>query len=363
MKIVASLFRFRLPLKRPLAIKSETILHRKGLLLKLEDETGSAGWGEVSPLPGFSGESLMQAEESLDFLLPRFTRKTFPDDFSSFARQLQSIGGKKLLFPSVRFGLEMAFLMLQGCRQRCSPAKLVARHPAPEVPVNALLSKHSGENSVTQLLDAGYRTIKLKVGGENPAAEIERVRRISKQVAGRALLRLDANQAFSLREATTFTRAVKDYPVEYFEEPLQNPAELEMFARQTGFPLALDESILKYDLNFLEKIPGVRAFVYKPGIYGGVQDVLEIARAARQRGTSLVVSSAFQTGLSVYFLANLAAALDQKPIAMGLGTLNYFREPLFEGLPKPANGKIALNHGQFPEIKPNRKYLQLVKQY
>ena len=57
----AALFRYRVPLRPGAALRHGEPGWRDGLLLRLR-EANSEGWGEVAPLPGFSRESLAQAQ-------------------------------------------------------------------------------------------------------------------------------------------------------------------------------------------------------------------------------------------------------------------------------------------------------------
>ena len=59
------LFQYCLPLVAALKLKGALLLERKGLLVRLANPTGAVGWGEVSPLPGFSRESLEEARQQL----------------------------------------------------------------------------------------------------------------------------------------------------------------------------------------------------------------------------------------------------------------------------------------------------------
>ena len=88
------LYKYSLPLKNPLRMLGRTQKLRKGLILRLYDQTGNFGDGEISPMSLMHVESLSQAEKQLK----KFLSKSFlqnPDFFKS-------------LPPSVRFGFEMA---------------------------------------------------------------------------------------------------------------------------------------------------------------------------------------------------------------------------------------------------------------
>ncbi len=56
-----SIYRFRLRLNRPLALKNDILKLREGFVMRLSDESGNCGWGEISPLIGFSRETIEQA--------------------------------------------------------------------------------------------------------------------------------------------------------------------------------------------------------------------------------------------------------------------------------------------------------------
>ncbi|MEW5993410.1 MAG: hypothetical protein AB1744_03345, partial [Candidatus Zixiibacteriota bacterium] len=62
MKIAeCNIFRFSLPLRMSLESKHGTLTGREGIIIELSDDAGHVGLGEVSPLAGFSLESLDEA--------------------------------------------------------------------------------------------------------------------------------------------------------------------------------------------------------------------------------------------------------------------------------------------------------------
>ena len=58
-------FRYRLPLAEPLTLAGRVIHEREGALVRIDSDSGASGWGDVAPLPGFSRESLEDAETEL----------------------------------------------------------------------------------------------------------------------------------------------------------------------------------------------------------------------------------------------------------------------------------------------------------
>ena len=71
MKIIdLEIYRYALPLARPLLADGRELRFREGILLFIQGENHLTGIGEVAPLPGFSAERLQDVEKQL-FFLPR----------------------------------------------------------------------------------------------------------------------------------------------------------------------------------------------------------------------------------------------------------------------------------------------------
>src|SRR5215204_3546061 len=102
------LFRFSLPLHRPLMLGDTTVHRREGLLLRLSGDDGAEGWGESAPLPGLSAESLHQATAQLSGLAGSLIGREATDDWTDQNRAFSRELGRTVPAPSVRFGLELA---------------------------------------------------------------------------------------------------------------------------------------------------------------------------------------------------------------------------------------------------------------
>jgi D-arabinonate dehydratase len=66
---------------------------------------------------------------------------------------------------------------------------------------------------------AGYRAVKMKIGGAPFAEDVARVRAAREAVGPDVQLMIDANNAWNAAEAIRFGRAVERYDLTWFEEP------------------------------------------------------------------------------------------------------------------------------------------------
>ena len=321
---------YRLPLVEPVVWGGRHHSTRDGLLLRLTDAEGREGWGDAAPLPGFSPETLPEAREALDSVLPVVLDRELdaadvlrPD--GPFHTALDAAG----LPSSARFALDLALveLAVQGDR-RTLPQAL---HPDPVVvvPLNALLmgvGAAAVEEARTRV-DEGYRALKLKVGREPVDADVTTVRALRESIGPSVELRLDANRAWTVEQASRFARGVAEAGVAYVEEPLWDPAGLAALWLDTGLPVALDET-----LHAAAEIRGwAAAAVLKPTLIGGVMATVRRAAEARSVGVRPVLSAAFESGVGLRGVAALAAATGGE--AAGLDTYRWLGADVLGPLP------------------------------
>ena len=337
------LYRYSLPFSLPLKLGGTTLYRREGFLLKLAGDDGSEGWGETAPLPGFSRESSAEAASQLRRLAGSMMSREATDDwvdpYGEFARKLDRITP----VPSARFGIELALWNLYGASSGRTLPELVTPTPRDEVPVNGLLSASPMEvlEEARRMRDAGYLSVKLKVGARTVADDVALVRALGEEHGRGISLRLDANRAWGYEEAAEFVRGAAEVRFEYIEEPLADPTRLPGFGREFGVPVALDESLVGMEPEALEEHRYARAFVLKPTLLGGLSRTLRVAERALRLGVTPVMSSAYESGVGTAALVALAAGIGEHLVSAGLDTYRTMAGDVLEtplNLPAPSVG-------------------------
>lgn len=110
-------------------------------------------------------------------------------------------------------------------------------------------TSYSKEELVAEALDMtarGYKKIKLKVGvegGRNPAEDLRRITAVREAIGPDIGLMLDANNVWRASTAVQFANRVKEYDIEFFEEPVfaDDQPGLAQFKQGTDIPLATGE--------------------------------------------------------------------------------------------------------------------------
>lgn len=336
------IFRFNLPLIKPLAMVGRILAERNGLLIKFQDEKNHFGWGEIAPLPGLHQEDLSAAKAQFLALREVLTGQFLPPGLSQLNGAFEKWLGEYQLFPSVRYGIEMAALNLLADVAGQPLCALLSPNYRRTISINGLLSGSPDEiySQLRSLVDEGYKAVKLKVGRQSIEQDTALVREIRKNLPATVSLRLDANRAWPLEQALAFGKAVSNCEIEYIEEPLSDNSFLEKFHTETGLPLALDETLKETSPKAFHPAKGITALILKPAALGGFENTMQFARSAQKFDLKAVISSVFQSGLGLAADASLAAILNDKDVPAGLGTYRWLKEDVLVGGFPARNGQV-----------------------
>ena len=155
------------------------------------------------------------------------------------------------------------------------------------IPLLAPLQAHDEPALAAEIearLAEGWRTLKVKVGFD-AGHDLERVGFIQAQVAGRATLRLDANQAYSVADGIRFATGLRPEGIELFEQPcsMHDWDANAQVAAVSNVPVMLDEIVhASADIERAATLPGVRFVKLKLKKMGGaarVKRALELIRS------------------------------------------------------------------------------------
>lgn len=279
---------------------------REGIILRLTDEAGNTGWGEIAPLPWFGSETLPQARKFLQSLDGKLTEKKI----STIPAEL----------PACQFGLESAW------EDRFRQARDINKKGA--ITYSYLLpAGKMALQSWQEIWKRGGRRFKWKIGVISAREEMSIFEKLTKALPPEVKIRLDANGGLSFAEAKAWLELVKRVGmVEFIEQPLP-PAKFEqMLSLSKTFPtpIALDESVAtlpQLEACYQEGWRGI--YVIKAAIVGSPQ---RLRHFCHQYKIDAVFSSVFETKIGREAALHLAAELSNPNRAIGFGVENWFLE-------------------------------------
>lgn len=319
---------------------------RQACRVRVEGERGLRGSGEAAPLPPWT-EPWEACMAGLEAAAP-FVRDPVGDPEEILA-SLDARCASLRRAPAARHALALALLDLaaqRGHEPLCSylARTRLARTAAPEpLAANALIgAMKSNEAGVEaeRASEAGFRVFKLKLAG-SLEEDLARAKAVRAAVGPEGELRLDASGAWSLAEAGSRMRALREVHPAYTEQPVP-AAELGALRalRVQGFAVAADESAATVEgaLRVLS-LEAAGVIILKPHALGGPDRALEVVRAAESRGVAVVVTSLLDGPVGQAGAAHVGLCLRAPRPACGLsGIAEGGAFPLERGMLKVPKG-------------------------
>jgi len=320
---------FRIPFVRPLAVGGSIVEARAGILIRLHDDDGRVGLGEVAPHPLASEavprrlmQSVAAAQEAL--------RLPGPTELDAVLDWLEVVSS-----PAVRAGLEMACWDLAAQSARIPLAEMLGPAARHRVPVNAIIDRLNPADAATvahEFVAQGFCCLKLKVG-RNVREDTARLAAVRAAAGPQVRLRIDANGMWSLDEALRFLPQLAAYDLDYVEQPVADAAQLAQVRRAVNVPIAADECVTDAAaVRQLAALGAADVIVVKPALLG-LRAAAAVVRTAQTCGMSVVVTSALDTSIGIAAALHLAATLPDPVLPCGLATASLLtgdlaREPL-----------------------------------
>ena len=287
-----------------------------------------AGIGECSPIPGLSIDNLALIEEKLTEVCAEVSAGTF-----SFSHNLDD-------FPSIEFGMEIAFKDLQHSEAGILyPSSFTEGNQG--IYINGLIWMGQIDfmrQQIKNKLATNCSCIKIKIGALDFSAECSLLEELRSGFNRQALeIRVDANGAFSPNEALEKLNILAKYDLHSIEQPIK-PNQWEIMAelcQKSPIPIALDEELIgiidkdsKKDLLSTIK---PQYIILKPSLLGGFIKTQEWIDLAQEQSISWWITSALESNIGLNAIAQWTATLNTTmPQGLGTGTIysNNIRSPL-----------------------------------
>lgn len=323
-------------LRAPFVSGSGALTDRGVLLVRVEDGDGFVGVGEAAPLEHYHGVSVEDVVEALDACRTMLAAA----DPSAAPREVLAEWTRLAPMPALA-AVDVALWDLDGRRTGEPVWRLLGGDAADPVEVNATIAAADRAGAAVQAAaarDAGFRCVKVKVGIGDDAGRLAAVRAV---LGPDIAIRVDANGAWTVEEATATLRALAPVGIELCEEPVHGLAQTrEVVDAVPEVPIALDETAAASDA-LDDRV--CRAVCLKIASSGGITGLLDATRRARAAGYEVYLASTLDGPLGIAAALHVAAA-SRPDRPCGLATLGLFadrEDPL-----APRDGRLAIPPGR-----------------
>ena len=294
----------RFALTRPYAIAGQApMTDVENVVVRIEAETGVAGWGAGSPGEHVTGETYegcraALAPENLEWLRGRDVR-TLPALCRESAEWFP-------LTPAARAAVDIALHDLLAKSLGVPLAEMLGRaHEA--LPSSITIGIKPLDETLAEAdeyLGRGFRVLKVKIG-DALEEDIERLVKLRERVGPRAVLRVDANIGYTIEETAQFFERTAPIGIEFVEQPVTREAFEQIRSLRAAWRarIAADESLHgEKDALALAGPPDDPAcgiFNIKLMKCGGVWPALRIAAIAETARVSLMWGCMDESRISI----------------------------------------------------------------
>lgn len=269
---------------------------RHNVLLRLGD-----GLGEAAPV-AYHGESAEAVAATLGRWQPELDRL---DDPAAITWLLHKLEGSR----AARAAVDLALHDALGKRLNCPLHTLLGLHHLPLPPTSFTIAITAPEELVARVqAAASYPILKVKLGTDHDLAIVRTIR----EAAPQAILRVDANAAWSVAQALELIPQLAELGVELIEQPL--PVDdldglRTLKAAQLPLPIVADESVKSPGdvVRLAAVVDGVNIKLMKTG---GIQGALAAIQTARSCGLKIMLGCMVETSLGATAAAQLAGLAD-----------------------------------------------------
>jgi L-alanine-DL-glutamate epimerase-like enolase superfamily enzyme len=238
------------------------------------------------------------------------------------------------LNPAAKAAVDMALYDLVGKMLNVPVYKLLGLNPKHTPHTSFTLGIDTPDNMAKKaLLARDYPILKVKAGTKHDLDNLKAIREVST-----ATIRVDANTAWTPKEAIKMINALAPYGIEFVEQPTspRNLDGLRLIRDNVPVPIIADESCVT-----IEDIPGLAECVdgvnFKLMKSNGITTVLKMIHVARAHNLRVMIGCMIESSLAITAAAHLTPLVDYADLD---GHLLIDNDP-YEGV-KVVNGKLML---------------------
>jgi L-Ala-D/L-Glu epimerase len=301
----------RVPLKTPFKTALRTVDSIEDVIVTVHTDKGNVGYGEAPATAVITGDTHGSIVEAIKkYIAPRI----IGEDVANLNRITQLIQGALEKNSSAKAAVEIAVYDLFGQLYNAPLYKLLGGGD-PVITTDITISVDYIDKMVADSINAverGFESLKIKVG-KDIGVDIERVKAIYAAVEGRALLRVDANQGWTAKQAVFALQTLEDAGVrlELVEQPVkaQDLEGMKYVTERVHTPIMADESVFgPTDVIELIRMRAADIINIKLMKTGGLSNAIQIADICGMYQMECMIGCMVETSVSVSAAVHLAVA-------------------------------------------------------
>ncbi len=298
------------PLKNPFITSLRRVDALEDLIVIMECDDGSIGYGEGAPTPIITGETMGSMIAAIEYIKPHIIGLEI-EDLNTILSLVHHLILKNT---TAKSALEIALYDLKAKATR-QPLYQMLGGTQTHFKTDITISMGEIDKMIKDSLHAvglGYDTLKIKIG-DDPQKDVERVKAIHSALDKNIKLRLDANQGWTAKESVNLLHTLEKENIiaEFIEQPVRadDIEGLRYIKERVQTPLLADESI--FSVKDARKLLEMQAIDYvniKLAKTAGITQALELADLSKAFGVKCMIGCMLEGPISVAAGVHVASA-------------------------------------------------------
>jgi len=298
------------PLKNPFITSLRRVDALEDLVVIIECDDGSVGYGEGAPTPVITGETIGSMVATIEYIKPHIIGLEL-EDFETILKLVHTLIIKN---STAKSALEIALYDLKAKSLNIPLYKMLGGKKT-NFKTDITISMGETDKMIADAIDAvnlGYDTLKIKIG-DDPRKDIERIIAVDNALDDNIKLRLDANQGWTAQQSVKLLHALekRDIIAEFIEQPVaaDDIDGLKYIKERVQTPLLADESI--FSIKDAQRLLEMQAIDYvniKLAKTAGITQALKLADLSAKFGVKCMIGCMLEGPISVAAGVHVASA-------------------------------------------------------
>lgn len=284
------------------------------VVVKVHTDEGIVGYGESAP---FARTSQMGQKPIVSMLSDYVAPAVIGLDPFQVEAIWKAMDRAAPYAAQAKGAIDMALYDIMGKKTGMPAYNFMGGLVRKEIPLQAIVTIDTLENmkkASLKWIEQGFKTVRIKLGLGDLKKDIQLVREIRKTIGADIKLRVDPNQAYSVKEALKMIPVLEENDVEIYEQPIvwNDLDGLAQINAATYIPVMPHESMSSiYDVKELMDREAVSLFTIKTDRPGGITKARITRDLAELYNIPCVVMSSVELGISTFASMQFAATLKQ----------------------------------------------------
>lgn len=311
MKIThVEIYKYSIPMV-PFTIATGTMEFAQNIFIRIHTNENITGVGECSAFPMITGETQATCFEMAKDFAALWKNK----NALAIEERMHELHAFTAYNNTIKSAFDMALHDVAAQHAKLPLYKFLGGSKTKKLETDLTIGINSPQQMAAQakeFIERGVRILKIKLG-KNAKEDVQRIELISKTVGEKIKLRIDANQGWDYDDAVYVLTALKNFNVEFCEQPMRrhNDPFLPQLKKISPIKIMADESVFDhYDAERLIKAGACDYVNIKFAKSSGILEAKKINTVCEENNIACMMGGMLESRVALTAFAHFATAFD-----------------------------------------------------